>query len=52
MSVLFILLMHLVNGAQFLKATPLPLSSARFVASSFPAPVIVIVPFTNMYESA
>ena len=52
MSVLFILLMHLVNGAQFLNITPLFLSSNRFVASSFPAPVIVMVPFTSMYASA
>ena len=52
MSVLFILVMHLVNGAQFLNAKPLPLSSARFVASSFPASVIVIIPFTSMYASA
>ena len=49
MSVLFILLMDLVNGAQFLNVTPLPLSSAPFVASSFPAPLIVIVPFTSIY---
>ena len=52
MSVLFILLMHLVNGAQFLNVTPLSLSSARFAASSSPSPVIVIVPFTSIYASA
>ena len=52
MSVLFILPMHLVNGAQFLNVTPLPLSSARFFASPFPAPVIVIVLCTCMYASA
>ena len=52
MSVLFILLMHLVNGAQFLNVTPLSLSSASLASSSSPAPVIVIVPFTSMYESA
>ena len=51
MSILFILLMHLVNGVQFLNVTPLPLSSAYFVASSFPTPVIVIVAFTSMYAS-
>ena len=45
MSVLFILLMHLVNGAQFLNVTPLSLSSNWFATLSFPAPVIVIVPF-------
>ena len=53
MSVLFILLMHLVNGAQFLNVTPLFFSSAHLAGpSSSPAPAIVIVPFTNMYESA
>ena len=36
--------MHLVNGAQFLNIIPLFLSSNRFAAASFPAPVIVIVP--------
>ena len=52
MSVLFILLMHLVNGAQSLNVTPLFLSSACLAATLSPAPVIVIVPFTSMYESA
>ena len=52
MSVLFILLMHLVNGAQFLNVTPLSLSSACSAAASAPLPVIVIVPFTSTYESA
>ena len=52
MSVLFILLMHLVNGAQFLNIKPLFFSSNRSAASSFPAPVIVIVPFTIMHASA
>ena len=52
MSVLFILLMHIVNGAQFLNVTPLFLSSARPAAVSSPAPVIVTVSFTSMYESA
>ena len=52
MSVLFILLMHLVNGAQFLDIKPLSFSSARLAASSFPAPVIVILPLTSMYASA
>ena len=50
MSVLFILLMHLVNGAQFLNVTPLSLSSSCLAAASSPAPVIVIVPLTSMYE--
>ena len=44
--------MHLVNGAQFLNVTPLPLSSAPYAAASTPAPVIAIVPFTSMYASA
>ena len=52
MSVLFILLMHLVNGAQFLNVTPSSRSSACLAASSFPYPVIVIVPFASMYASA
>ena len=51
-SVLFILHMHLVNGAKFLDVTPLFLSSACLVAASAPAPVIVIHPFTSMYASA
>ena len=40
--VLFISLMQLVNGVQFLNATPL--SSACLAAASAPAPVIAIVP--------
>ena len=44
--------MHLVNGAQFLNVTFLSLSSACLAAASSPAPVIVIVPFTSMYQSA
>ena len=44
MSVLFILLMHLVNGAQFLNITPLFLSSASLAAALSPAPVIFTVP--------
>ena len=52
MSVLFILLMHVVNGAQFLNVAPLSLSSACLASALVSAPVIVIVPFTSMYESA
>ena len=52
MSVLFILLIHLVNGAQFLNVTPLSLSSACISPALSPSPVIVIVPFTSIYESA
>ena len=60
MSVLLFLLMHLVNGAQFLNITPLSLSSACLAANNcasvFPAggpvfPVIVTVHFTSMYAS-
>ena len=43
--------MQSINGAQFLNITLLLLSSARFAASSAPAPVIVIVPLTCMYAS-
>ena len=45
MAVLFILLTHLVNGAQFLNATSLSLSSACLAAAASSNPVIVIVPF-------
>ena len=50
MSALFILLMQLVNGAQFLNVAPLSPSSARSAAASAPSPVIVIVPFTCMNQ--
>ena len=59
---MFILLMHLVNGAQFLNVTPLSLSSARLDANNCAAvlaalgsgsdpafPVIVIVSFTSIH---
>ena len=52
MSVLFILLMHLVNGAQFLNVTPLSISSAFLVSALARAPVIVIVPLTSIFVSA
>ena len=52
MSLLIILLMHLVNGAQSLNVTPLSLSSACSAAALLPSPVIVMVPFTSLYESA
>ena len=57
MPALFILLMHLVNGAQLLNVTPLSLSSyclaAKNCASVLPTegpafPIIVIVLFTSM----
>ena len=49
--VLSISLMQLVNGAQFLNATPLSFSSARLAAALSPAPVIVIFPLTRIYAS-
>ena len=49
--VLFISLMQLINGAQFLNATPLSLSSACLAAASAPSPAIVIVPLTRIYAS-
>ena len=65
LSVLFILLMHLVNGLQFLNITSLSLSSVYLAASNCAAflgafgsgsgpvfPVTVIVLFTSMYASA
>ena len=52
MSVLFILLMHLVNRAKFLNFTPLSFSSACISPALSPSPVIVIAPFTSIYESA
>ena len=49
--VLLISLMQLINGAQFLNATPLSLPSACLVAASAPSQIIVIVPLTRMYAS-
>ena len=43
--------MQLVNGAQFLNATPLSLSSACLVAASSHAPVIVTFPLMRIYAS-
>ena len=43
--------MQLVNGAQFLNAIPLSLSSACLAAASSAAPVIVIFPLTLIYAS-
>ena len=51
MFVFFILLMYLVNGAQFLNVTSLSLSSACSASALAPAPVIVIVPLASMFES-
>ena len=44
--------MYLVNGAQFLNITPLFLLSNYFAASSFSAPVTVILPLTSINASA
>ena len=49
--VLFISLMHSVNGAQYLDITPFFLSSAVFKTLSASASVIVIVPLTSIYVS-
>ena len=49
--VLFILLIQLVNGAQFLNITPLSLSSVCLAAASAPAPAIIIVHLTKIYAS-
>ena len=49
--VLFISLMQLIKGAQFLNDTPLPLSSARLATLSAPLPLIVTVPLTRIYAS-
>ena len=50
--VLFISYMQLVNGAQFLNATPLSHSSACLVHhSSAPSSAIVIVPLTRIFAS-
>ena len=49
--VLFISLIQLVKGAQFLNTTPSSYSSACLAAASSPAPVIVIVPLTKIHAS-
>ena len=49
--VLLISLMQLINGAQFLNATPLSLSSACLVAASAHAPVKVMFPLIRIYAS-
>ena len=49
--VLFISLIQLIKGAQFLNDTALSLSSAYLAAASAPLPLIVIVPLTRIYAS-
>ena len=43
--------MHSVNGAEILNITPLFPSSNLLAASSFPAPVIVILALASIYAS-
>ena len=50
-SALFISLLELINGVQFLNITPLFLPSAYLVAASSPALVIVILPLISIYAS-
>ena len=50
-SMLFISLLQLINGVQFLNITPLFISSACIAAESSPAPVIVFLPLTGMHAS-
>ena len=49
--ILFILLMNLVNGAQFFNVTFLFILSTFLVDASGHAPEIIIVSFTSMYTS-
>ena len=49
--VLFISLMQLIKGAQFLNDTLSSLSSACLAAASAPLQLIVIVPLTRIYAS-
>ena len=49
--VLFISLIQLIKGAQFLNDTPLSLSSACLATASAPLKLIVIVPLTRIYAS-
>ena len=44
--------MHLVNAAQFLNVTPLSLSLHCISTALSPSPVIAIVSFTSIYQSA
>ena len=49
--VLFISLMQLVNGAKFLNATPISLSSSCLAAVSSHSLVIIIFPLTKIHAS-
>ena len=48
-SVIFILFLQLVIGAQFLNAAPLFISTACLFTIVSPAQVIVILPLTSTY---
>ena len=48
---LFISLLQLINGAQFLSITPLFFSTVCLTGASFPAPVISCHPLPSMYAS-
>ena len=50
-SLLFISLLQLINGAQFLNITPLFLLSACLAVASAPAPVIVFLTLASIYVS-
>ena len=50
-SILFMSLLQLINGGQFLNITPAFLSSACLAAASSPMPVIAILPLISMYAS-
>ena len=48
-SILFISLLQLINGAQFLNVTPSFLSSSSLPGASYLAPVVIIFPLTTIY---
>ena len=56
MSIIYVCIIYSIyavsKGVQFLNVTPLSRSSACLSSASARAPVIVIVPFTSIYESA
>ena len=55
MSIIYVCIIYsnyaLSKWSIILNVTPLSLSSARSAAASAPSSVIVIVPFTSIYES-
>ena len=50
-SILFISILQLIRGVQFLNITPLFLSPTCLAATLYPAPVILALPLTSMYAS-